>query len=72
MVEAVLKKIKLKAKEDLELYLSVLCLDDTDEVTDLLQNKGPNDDSMHVRIATYEQFNEISQIAEAQISRPST
>ena len=60
MVEAVLKKMKLKAKEDLELYLSILCLSDDNQTIDLLSDQGPNSDSMHVRITNYEQFNGVS------------
>ena len=72
MVEAVLKKIKLKAKEDLELYLSIACLNEENAVVDVLQGQGPSADSMHVRIASYEQFNEVSQVAEAQVARATT
>ena len=37
MVEAVFKKMKLKAKEDLELYLSIMRLSADNRVVDLLQ-----------------------------------
>ena len=38
IVEAVFKKMKLRAREDLELYLSILCLSNQSETIDLLQD----------------------------------